>query len=201
MTTRFDHIGSPETRKYIVNHLSDDTLLGRNGYTMRESVYVLPYPPEQESHAKDLIRAIANEDLPNRGVKAAVINLYDIVLHYLDESEQWDLLIDAESENTRSELIQTLQDVLDDCDVIIPAVQAGIDKAKCDIAFITGVGETFPYIRTHTLLGSLDTPCPVVLVFPGEYRRLSDGSTSLDILNIPSAANGGFYRATDIRDL
>ena len=94
-----------------------------------------------------------------------------------------------------------LQDTISVSEVLKPAVEQAIKESSCDIAFITGVGETFPYIRTHALLSELDVAIPVVLVFPGEYRQLSDGTTSLDILNIPSGANGGYYRATNVFDL
>ncbi|MFQ9750668.1 MAG: hypothetical protein ACLRX0_02455, partial [Collinsella aerofaciens] len=84
MSKKFEHIGSPDARAFIVERLSDDTLLGRKGYTMRQSTYVLPYPPVQRSYARDLIAAICSDDLPNRGVRAMRVNLYDIVLDYLD---------------------------------------------------------------------------------------------------------------------
>lgn len=113
----------------------------------------------------------------------------------------WEPLCEAEQTATRDELIMMLQDTISVSDVIKPAVEAAIDDSACDIAFITGVGETFPFVRTHTLLGEIETDKPVVLVFPGEYRQNADGSTSLDILNIPSEANGGYYRATNVFDL
>lgn len=201
MTRKFDHIGSPEARSFIVDRLSDDALLGRSGYTMRQSTYVLPYQPKQQSYARDLIAAICSEDLPNRGVKAIAVNLYDTVLDFLDEQGMWEPLCEAEGTATRDELIMMLQDTISVSEVIRPSVESMIEESGCDLAFITGVGETFPYVRTHTLLGELETAKPVVLVFPGEYRQGSDGSTSLDILNIPSAANGGYYRATSVFDL
>ena len=201
MTKKFEHIGSPDARAFIVERLSDDTLLGRKGYTMRQSTYVLPYPPAQRSYARDLISAICSDDLPNRGVRAVRVNLYDIVLDYLDSEGMWEPLCEAEQTATRDELIMMLQDTISVSDVIKPAVEAAIDDSACDIAFITGVGETFPFVRTHTLLGEIETDKPVVLVFPGEYRQNADGSTSLDILNIPSEANGGYYRATNVFDL
>ena len=201
MTKMFDHIGSPEARAFIVERLSDDALLGRSSYTMRQSTYVLPYPPAQSAYARDLVAAICAEDLPNRGVAAAQVNLYDIVLGFLDEQGMWEPLCEAERDSSRDELIMMLQDTVSVSDVIRPAVEARIRESGCDIAFITGVGETFPYVRTHTLLGEIETDKPVVLVFPGEYRQNADGSTSLDILNIPSAANGGYYRATSVFDL
>ena len=201
MTKKFEHIGSPDARAFIVERLSDDTLLGRKGYTMRQSTYVLPYPPSQRSYARDLIAAICSDDLPNRGVRAVRVNLYDIVLDYLDSEGMWEPICEAEQTATRDELIMMLQDTISVSDVIKPAVEAAIDDSACDIAFITGVGETFPFVRTHTLLGEIETDKPVVLVFPGEYRQNADGSTSLDILNIPSEANGGYYRATNVFDL
>lgn len=201
MTKKFDLIASAEARAFIVERLSEDTLLGRGGYVMRHNIYVLPYPPAQESFAKDLIRAIASEDLPNRGVRALRANLYDIVIDYLDEQGMWAPLCEAEGEASRDELIMMLQDTVSVSEVIAPAIRSAAAERECDIVFITGVGETFPYIRTHTLLGELDLDKPVVLVFPGEYRQNPDGTTSLDILNIPSAANGGYYRATNVFDL
>ncbi len=201
MTRGFDHIGSPEARAFLVERLSDATLLGRNGYTMRQSTYVLPYPPAQREYARDLIAAICAEDLPNRGVRAVSINLYDIVLDFLDAQGMWEPLCEAEASSSRDELIMMLQDTISVPDVIRPVVESRVADSDCDLAFITGVGETFPYVRTHTLLGELDVGKPVVLVFPGKYQQNPDGSTSLDILNIPSAANGGYYRATNVFDL
>lgn len=201
MTRKFEHIGSPEARSFIVERLSDDALLGRKGFTMRQSTYVLPYPPAQRSYARDLVAAICADDLPNRGVRAAQANLYDIVLDYLDSEGMWEPLCEAEHTATRDELIMMLQDTISVTDVIKPAVEALVHETECDIAFVTGVGETFPFVRTHTLLGEIEVDKPVVLVFPGEYRQNADGSTSLDILNIPSGANGGYYRATNVFDL
>ena len=201
MTRHFDHISSPEARAFIVERLSDDALLGRSGYTMRQATYVLPYPPAQRAYARDLMAAICAEDLPNRGVHAICINLYDIVLDFLDCQGMWESLCEAEATASRDELIMMLQDTINVAEVLKPIVEDRIVESGCDLAFITGVGETFPYIRTHALLGELEVAKPIVLVFPGEYRQNADGSTSLDILSIPSAANGGYYRATNVFDL
>ena len=201
MTKKFDNIASAECREFIVSRLTDPALLGRDGYLMRHNLYVLPYKPMQEAFAKDLIRALTDKDLPARDVQAANVNLYDIVLSYLDEQDLWDPLCEAEGDNSRDELIMMLQDTISVAEVLKPAVESAIKDSGCDLVFITGVGETFPYIRTHALLSELDVSIPVVLVFPGEYKQLSDGTTSLDILNIPSGANGGSYRATNVFDL
>lgn len=201
MTRRFDNIASSDCRAFLTDQLTDPALLGKDGYLMRHNLYVLPYKPSQEAFAKDLIRALVEDELPRHDVKAANVNLYDIVLAYLDEQDLWEPLCEAEADNSRDELIMMLQDTIGVADVLKPAVEHKVSGSECDIAFITGVGETYPYIRTHALLSELDVNVPVVLVFPGEYKQLSDGTTSLDILNIPSGANGGYYRATNVFDL
>lgn len=200
MTTEFDHIN--DARSFIVEKLSQDSLLGRGGYMMRNALYVLDYKPEQESFAKDLIAAICDSDLPARSVQPLVVNLYDIVLAYLDEQGMWEPLVEAEADATRDEVIMMLQDTVSVRDVMAPAVRARIqENPQADIVFITGVGETFPYIRTHTLLQELSTDKPVVLVFPGKFERRGDGSTAWNILGLDQGHAGGFYRATRVFDL
>lgn len=201
MTKLFPRISSADARQFIIDRLSDDSFLGRGGYTLRQNLYVLPYSPTQESDAKDLIKAMCEHDLPLQNVRAENINLYDIVLEFLDEQDIWDPLCEAEQDADREDIIMMLQDTVSVSDVIKPVIEERLQSSECDLAFITGIGETFPYIRTHALLNKIETDKPIVLVFPGEYRQYADGSTSLDILNIPSQANGGYYRATSIFDL
>ncbi len=200
MAREFDHIN--DARGFIVDKLSDDALLGRNGYMMRSRLYILDYDPRQQSYAADLIRAICSDDLPSRGVTPLDINLYDIVLRYLDEQGLWDALVEAEAVTPREDLIEMLQDTVSISEVVAPAVNEAIASTEgIDIVFITGVGETYPYIRTHTLLEEISSPVPVVIVFPGRFERHSDGSTSLNILGLDQGSTGGYYRATRVFDL
>lgn len=200
MSKEFEHIN--DARGFIVDKLSDDALLGRNGYMMRQALYIIDYDPRQQPYAADLIRVICSDDLPNRGVTPIEINLYDIVLRYLDDQDIWDALVEAEPETPREDLITMLQDTVGVKDVVAPAVNGAIaESPDVDIAFITGVGETYPYIRTHTLLEEISSPIPVVVVFPGRFERRSDGSTSLKILGLDQGSTGGYYRATRVFDL
>lgn len=200
MSREFSHIN--DARGFIVDKLSDDALLGRNGYMMRQGLYILDYDPEQQAFAADLIHVICGDDLPSRGVTSVEANLYNIVLEYLDEQDLWQPLIEAEPEIPREDLIMMLQDTVSVSEVVAPAVNGAIAREPgADIAFITGVGETYPYIRTHTLLEELSSPVPVVVVFPGRFERRSDGSTSLNILGLDQGSTGGYYRATRVFDL
>lgn len=201
MTQHFEHINDPEARSFIVDRLVDIVRQGDGGRAGCSRLYLLPYSPAQQEAARELVDALVSVDLPNRGIRAIDVNLYDIVLAELDRQDIWQPLCEEERNMDRNELIMMLQDTVDVHDVLAPAVMESIARQPCDLVFVTGVGETFPYVRTHTLLESLDAEEPVVLMFPGQYRRNADGRNTLDILDIPSAGNGGHYRATNVFDL
>jgi hypothetical protein len=200
MRKEFNHIN--EARGFIVEKLSSDTLLGRNSFKMYESKYVIDYKPQQALDAELLAQAIATGELATGGVRVATVNLYDLVLEHLDAEGLWKVIEERESELDPAAIIETLQASASVEQVIIPRVREELEKAGAhDLVFITGVGETFPYIRTHWVLDALTTEKPVVLWFPGTYKKNPDGSSSLDILDIHQGTGGGYYRATNLFDL
>lgn len=205
MNGRFENITDIKTHQFVRDRLCDIVQTNRTGRSGRSLLYLLPYDPEQQEGARELVDVLVEKDLPANGIEAVDINLYDIVLAYLDEDDTWEPLCEEEPNMERRDIIQLLRDTVSVSDVLAPAIQAriqdGPEGRPYDLAIITGVGETYPYVRTHTLLEALDTPVPVVLMFPGKYSRHSDGGTSLDILDIPSRGNGGHYRATNVFDL
>jgi hypothetical protein len=200
MRKEFNHIN--EARSFITEKLSSDTLLGRNGFKMYESKYVIDYRPEQAWDAELLAQAIAADDLALCGIRVVEVNLYDLVLEHLDEEGLWEVFKEREGQLDAAAIIETLQASASVDQVIIPRIKELLEQAgQHDLVFITGVGETFPYIRTHGVLDALGTDKPVVLWFPGTYKKNADGSSSLDILDIRQGTGGGYYRATDLFDL
>ncbi|MCC6107794.1 MAG: DUF1788 domain-containing protein [Atopobium sp.] len=196
----FNHIN--DARQFIVDKLSDDALLGRNGYMMREGTYIIDYDPSQQAYAADLIHVICEHDLPDRGVTPIEVNLYDLVLQRLDNDGVWERIVQAEAVVERSDLIRMLEGAADAkgylASKVIEAIEAHGDA---DIAFVTGIGETFPYVRTGNLLSGLSPKIPIVLVFPGSYEHFADGTTSVNILGLKQNLGSGYYRATRVFDL
>ena len=196
----FNHIN--DARQFIVDKLSDDALLGRNGYMMREGTYIIDYDPSQQAYAADLIHVICEHDLPERGVTAMEVNLYDLVLRRLDNDGVWERIVQAEAVVDRSDLIQMLEGAADAKGYLASKVMEAIEAhGDADIAFVTGIGETFPYVRTGNLLSGLSPKIPIVLVFPGSYEHFADGTTSVNILGLKQNLGSGYYRATRVFDL
>ena len=68
-----------------------------------------------------------------------------------------------------------------------------------DVLFLTGVGEVFPYIRSHTVLNNLHTTAkdhPTILFFPGVYSFSPEKGSSLDLFG--RFLHDGYYRAFNI---
>ena len=74
----------------------------------------------------------------------------------------------------KSELRELLQGVLDVHEHLIPKIAEAIDRQPHDVIFLSGVGEVYPYIRSHNVLNNLQSTAkdkPTVLFFPGSYTH------------------------------
>ena len=68
-----------------------------------------------------------------------------------------------------------------------------------DVMFISGVGEVFPYIRSHNVLSNLQRAAkdkPTVMFFPGAYTYALESGTSLDLFD--RLQDDKYYRAFNI---
>ena len=57
-------------------------------------------------------------------------------------------------------------------------------KDRFDVLFISGIGEVFPYIRSHNVLNNLQSAAkdqPTIMFFPGKYRQEIATGASLNL--------------------
>jgi len=75
------------------------------------------------------------------------------------------------------------------------------DELRPGGGFITGVGEVFPYIRSHNVLNNLQSVAkthPTVMFFPGEYIHSDDIGSALELFGC--LEDDRYYRAFNIYD-
>ena len=68
-----------------------------------------------------------------------------------------------------------------------------------DIFFLTGIGEVFPYIRSHNVLNNLQsvvTGRPMLMFFPGRYEQSDTLGSSLVLFG--RLKDDQYYRAKNI---
>jgi len=135
------------------------------------------------------------------------INLYDLSIELLqaregssEGSRLWDEILTIEPEVDKDSLLELLQNVLGIEEYLIPAIGERLRETDFDVLFLSGIGEVFPYIRSHNVLNNLQTIAggkPMLMFFPGEYKQSSSSGSSLVLFG--RLKDDNYYRAFDIR--
>lgn len=186
---RFDH---------LFKVVASERFLKKQGLGNEVPFFICPYPAE-EAVGMDMMRATLAKKLENRGVRVFEINLYDLSISLLRDRGIWDDVLAAEPSIGKDELKELLQGVLDPETHLIPEIRARLAERQFDVLFLSGVGEVFPYIRSHKVLNNLQSTAkekPTVMFFPGKYTQSLDTGASLDLFGI--LHDDKYYRAFDI---
>lgn len=101
-----------------------------------------------------------------------VINLYQLTIKMLNERNMLTKILNKEPSLPKSKLLQTLQNMLDVETKIMPEIQKLVDEKQTSMVFIEGIGEVYPYIRSHTIINNLQKVIvdrPTLMFFPGRF--------------------------------
>src|SRR5690606_14010567 len=144
---RFDHLCAV---------MSGQRFLQKQGLGNEVPFFICPYPPE-EAVAMDRLRRQLTQHLEQKGVQVLEINLYDLAIELLHTRGIWEQILEVEPTVSKDELKELLQGVLDPESHLVPAIAEKLATHTFDILFLSGVGEVFPYIRSHNVLNNLQS--------------------------------------------
>jgi len=133
------------------------------------------------------------------GVTVLDLSLYDLSLGILEERGILDRVLEIEADTEKTELRELLQSVLDPKANVIPKIAEAIETTPHDVIFLSGVGEVYPFIRSHNVLNNLQSTAkdkPTVLFFPGSYTHALATGASLDLFG--RMHDDKYYRAFNI---
>ncbi|MGI3202765.1 DUF1788 domain-containing protein [Streptomyces sp. GLT-R25] len=139
--------------------------------------------------------------LSAQGITVREINLYDLSIDLLKDRGVWEQVLAVEPELGKDEFREPLQGMLDPQDYLAPAVGERIADSGFDILFLTGIGEVFPYIRSHNVLNNLQSVVvgkPMLMFFPGKYAQSETLGSSLVLFGL--LQDDQYYRAKDIQE-
>lgn len=207
MATRFKH---------LVNLMRSERFLQMRGLNNDLPFYICEFRAiealEMECLRRQLIETLGNTSikcLGDRGVKVLDINLYDLCVELLqaregscEGSRLWDEILDRESDLEKDGLLELLQNVLDIEKYLIPAIGSQLQQFEFDVLFLSGIGEVFPFIRSHNVLNNLQSSAknkPTILFFPGEYRHSLKQGASLELFGL--LHDDKYYRAFNIYEV
>ena len=178
--------------------LSSKRFLQMEGLSNEMPFFIYPYAPEDALEVAKSKKRIKNR-LRNKGIEVLEVNLYDLSVVLLKERGVWDRLLAIEPEQDKDDFRQMLQGMLDPQLHLAPAIRAKLSERSFDICFLTGIGEVFPYIRSHNVLNNLQsvvTGRPMLMFFPGRYEQSNTLGSSLVLFG--RLKDDQYYRAKNI---
>ena len=157
--------------------------------------YIVPYNPVQENDVVQKTRQLKDR-LALTGISVFEIDLFDLSIDMLEERGVLDKIVARESTLSKAKLFNTLQGVLDSETKLIPAIEQLAKENPSQMIFLTGIGQVFPYIRSHTILNNLQNSIkdrPTVMFFPGTYGK--------DLSLFGKMKDDNYYRAFNLDTL
>lgn len=180
--------------------IASQPFLKNEGLNNEVPFHICPFDPVIANEINQSVRQLINE-LSDVGVTVLEINLYDLVVEVLQEEGDWEWILENETTLSRDELKEELQGVLDTEKTLIPRIAEKMAQSPHQVMFITGVGEVFPYIRSHNILNNLQRVAktqPTLMFFPGSYQHSIASGASLVLFG--KLTDDKYYRAFNILD-
>ncbi|WP_246846357.1 DUF1788 domain-containing protein [Humibacter ginsenosidimutans] len=184
---------------HIFEVLSGDRFLNMEGLSNEIPFFIYPYPPEKALDVTKAKKRIKTRLATEKGIQVREVNLYDLSVEILKERGDWDEVLEIEPTVDKSEFTEVLRSMLNPQQHLAPAIAAKIADGGFDILFLTGIGEVFPYIRSHNVLNNLQsvvTGKPMVMFFPGRYEQSDTLGSSLVLFG--RLKDDQYYRAKNI---
>lgn len=178
--------------------LSGKRFLRMEGLSNEVPFFIYPYAPEDALAVAQAKKRIKNR-LSQKGIGVREVNLYDLSVDILKERGVWERVLAAEPRQDKDDFRELLQGMLDPQLHIAPAIRSRIDDGGFDIFFLTGIGEVFPFIRSHNVLNNLQsvvTGKPMLMFFPGRYEQSDTLGSSLVLFG--QLKDDQYYRAKNI---
>lgn len=189
-------------QKERIDHLfsvvTSQRFLSKQGLGNEVPFFICPYPA-REGLTMHRDRESLAKRVNHAGVRVLDLSLYDLSLEILTERGVLEEVLAIEPNTEKDELRELLQGVLDPHAHLIPRIGEAIASKAHDVIFISGVGEVYPYIRSHNVLNNLQSTAkdkPTVMFFPGEYTHGLATGASLDLFGL--LHDDKYYRAFNI---
>lgn len=187
-----------DRQQHLFDVISGQRFLKKQGHGNEVPFFICPFKPEESVEMVRLQRQLMNR-LEQAGIGILEINLYDLSIELLQAEGDFEWIIENETKITKTKLREELQGILDVEGVLVPEIAKKIGISDFDVLFLAGIGEVFPYIRSHNILNNLQSTAkekPTVMFFPGDYTHSLESGASLDLFG--RLHDDKYYRAFNI---
>lgn len=190
----------PERFDHLLNVIGNDRFLKMDSLNGEVPFFVCDYKASEQVQIVKLQKQLIKR-LEQGGVKVLDVNLFDLCITTLKIEGDFAWYLEQEPSMDKARLLEDFQSILDVENVIVPAIAKQLTENEYDVLFITGVGEVFPFIRSHNVLNNLQKAAklqPTVIFFPGSYSHSIETGASLELFSL--LRDDKYYRAYNIFD-
>jgi hypothetical protein len=187
-----------ERAEHLHRVITSERFLTKQGLGNEVPFFICPFPALEGLTMVDDRRDLVSR-VGHAGVQVLDLNLYDIALEILQERDILEQILEIEADSEKSEIKDLLQGVLAPETHLVPKIGAAMAAMPHDVIFLSGVGEVYPFIRSHNVLNNLQSTAkdaPTVLFFPGSYTHALATGASLDLFG--QLHDDKYYRAFNI---
>jgi len=198
VTSSITALNIQESFDHLLAVISGQRFLQKEGLGNEVPFFICPFDVRVSVDVVKLQKQLVKR-LEQSGIRVLEINLYDLAIEILKDRGIWEQIIEIESSVSKDELKELLQGVLDPEANLVPAIASKLESNEFQVLLLTGVGEVFPYIRSHHVLNNLQSTAkekPTVMFFPGAYTHSIESGASLDLFEI--LHDDKYYRAFNI---
>jgi len=177
---------------------SSEWFLERRGLNNEVPFFICPFQPAYSVEMKRVTSQLKSR-LRQNGVAVLEVNLFELSIELIEERELLGRTFEMEKSVGKDRLLPALRSLLDPEQHLVPRIAQIASKSKFDVLFLSGVGEVFPFIRSHNVLNNLQSTmkeCPTVMFFPGSYQHELATGASLDLFGL--LTDDRYYRAYNI---
>lgn len=155
----------------IFTQITTDKFLSMQALGGEEPFFIYSFDPAMQdiilSETKRLKKRVEA-----KGHKVLLINLYELIIEMLKSRGMLEKVLTKEQSLTKDKLLKTLQNMLDVETKIIPQIEKLVKENQTAMVMIEGIGEVYPYIRSHTIINNLQKVIqdrPTLMFFPGKF--------------------------------
>jgi hypothetical protein len=162
-----------DTVETLYLKLRKPDFLAMKGLSGEVPIFIHAYEATDEDAARQTAAALGTR-LRHDGIACANIDLFDLVLEQLDEEGRLSRILEKEPQLGKTKLFETMANLTDAKTRLVPRLMQRLEAEDAKLSILTGVGRVYPFLRTHTILDSLQPAMmrqPVVMFFPGHYTQ------------------------------
>lgn len=174
--------------------INDSAFLENRGLSNEVGYYVFDYNPKDELKVREEVSRLKNKINfnDNYSFKILEFDLYEIIINILKNKGYLEKVFKFEEKKGRGFTKKAIVNLLkldSNANLIVNYIKERTTPGT--VIFLTGVGKSYPILRSHNVLNALHQQLdevPVVLFFPGKYS-----GTDLVLFNTLDGSN--YYRA------